>query len=134
MWILWSSWTSWSWLLSLYNNGSIDKKTCVKTKTYMFNNPHSTRRILLNNLKWKGLFISWNKNWVHVSCQSSYLLDVPFVQYLSDYWTVGQKNIHMLDIPYVRHPTCAILHRLSRLLNILAYFIVFWFCIKKWKI
>ena len=65
-----SSWISLSWFVSLYNNGSIDKKeTCAETKTYMFNNPHSNRRILINKLKWKGLFISWNENWVHVSCR-----------------------------------------------------------------
>ena len=65
---------------------SVTKKR-MKKKTYMFNNPHSNREILVSKLKWKGLVINWKENWAHVICLTSYLLDISVVRHLCDYWT-----------------------------------------------
>ena len=95
----------------------LTKKTCAETKTYMFNNPHSNRRILVNRL-------GWNENWVHFSCPSSHLLNIPFFNICLTIELSNKINFHMLDIPYVQQPTCTTLYRLSGLPNILACFIL----------
>ena len=84
-----------------------NKKPEWEKNTYMFNNTQSNIEILVIKLKWKVLSISWNDNRVLVSCSPSHLLDITSLlhlcdTHLSDYWTAGQKNAHMLDILCVR--------------------------------
>ena len=91
------------WVVHLYNNVSIGKKTCVETKLYMFNNPKSNREILVTKLKWKG-FSFYKLVWELGPC---HLSDFPFARHSicpTFVWILNcrTKTIHMLHVPYLR--------------------------------
>ena len=141
------------WVVRLYNNVSIGKKTCVETKLYMFNNPKSNREILVTKLKWKG-FSFYKLEWELGPC---HLSDFPFAWHsicptfvrilnciCQNIELPDKNNSHVaypispttmkLNIPipllkrfFFWHPTCKTLYLLTGLPSILTCFILFWF-------